>query len=144
MLKAYRAYHQFKPGTNFRAWIFRILVNTYINKYRRKKLEPVSMDFTEMEPLFGGPLRSGVIENLTEQLSDEVKTALESMLEEYRLVFLLNVIEEFSYNEIADILGIPAGTVMSRLYRARVHMRERLTEYAQAEGFIPELDEVAE
>jgi RNA polymerase sigma-70 factor (ECF subfamily) len=139
MLKAFRAYHQFTPGTNFKAWIFRILVNSYINRYRRREREPIPVDFTEMEPMAAGLGAGGLtvtdIGQLKDQVSDEVKEGLDAMPEDYRMVFLLSVLDEFAYHEIAEILGIPIGTVMSRLFRARKHMRSRLETYAAEIGF---------
>ncbi|MCE9582390.1 MAG: sigma-70 family RNA polymerase sigma factor [Planctomycetes bacterium] len=137
--RAFQHFGQFEQGTNFKAWIFRILVNTYINGYRRKERAPVLVDFTEMEPVFHEASQevsflNQPMDSLYERLDEEVKQALEKLPEEYRVVLLLASVEGFSYEEIAKMVGIPIGTVMSRLFRARALMRRNLTDYAKEHG----------
>jgi RNA polymerase sigma-70 factor (ECF subfamily) len=135
-LRAWRGFDTFEPGTNFRAWIYRILTNTYINSYRRKVRAPVLMDFAEVEPEDPAKhawLSSADVAALGEQLGDGAKHALEKMPPEFRVVFLLATFEEMSYKEIAGITGIPVGTVMSRLFRARKMLREELAGMLPAE-----------
>jgi RNA polymerase sigma-70 factor (ECF subfamily) len=140
LLKAYKYLHRFKPETNFRAWIFRIMTNTLINEYRKKVRAPRPMDLTEMDP--SESYREGsyfTVDNISqfrEHLSDASAKALEKVPEDFRLVFLLSTLEDFTYKEIADIVGIPVGTVMSRLFRARDILRSELREYATAEGLL--------
>ncbi|MBI2922270.1 MAG: sigma-70 family RNA polymerase sigma factor [Planctomycetes bacterium] len=137
--RAFQHFDQFEQGTNFKAWIFRILVNTYINGYRRKERAPVLVDFTEMEPVYEEAAQETSFlnqpaESLYDLLDDEVKQALERLPEEYRMVLLLASVEGFSYEEIAKMVGCPIGTVMSRLFRARALMRKSLVEYARERG----------
>ena len=137
--RAFQHFNQFEQGTNFKAWIFRILVNTYINGYRRKERAPVLVDFAEMEPVYEEAVQemsflNQPAESLYDLLDDEVKQALERLPEEYRVVLLLASVEGFSYEEIAKMVGCPIGTVMSRLFRARALMRKSLVEYAQERG----------
>ena len=137
--RAFQHFGQFEQGTNFKAWIFRILVNTYINGYRRKGRAPALVDFSEMEPVYEEAAQdmsflNQPVESLYERLDDEVKQALEKLPEEYRMVLLLASVEGFSYEEIAKMVGIPIGTVMSRLFRARALMRRNLVEYAKEHG----------
>ncbi|KAF0243416.1 MAG: RNA polymerase sigma-70 factor ECF [Planctomycetota bacterium] len=137
--RAFQHFGQFEQGTNFKAWIFRILVNTYINGYRRKGRAPALVDFSEMEPVYEEAVQetsflNQPVSSLYERLDDEVKQALEKLPEEYRVVLLLASVEGFSYEEIAKMVGIPIGTVMSRLFRARALMRRNLVEYAKEHG----------
>ena len=142
-LRALRSWREFAPGTNLKAWLFRILTNTFINSYRRKKAQP---EFTELEGVdeFSlyrrmSDLRSASSSPDPErQLLDgivdtEVKEALMELPEKFRSVVLLDV-EGFSYKEIAEMLGIPIGTVMSRLHRGRKFLQKRLLEHAQEHG----------
>jgi RNA polymerase sigma-70 factor (ECF subfamily) len=130
VVKAWRNYHRFEPGTNFKAWLFRILTNTWISEYRRKSREPHVYDFSEVdvpqpetEPRY---FRIEDAELLKERLGDEAKRAIEKLPPEFRLVFLLSTFGDFAYKEIAEIAGIPVGTVMSRLFRARKMLRQEL------------------
>lgn len=137
--RAFQHFDQFEQGTNFKAWVFRILVNTYINGYRRRERAPALVDFTEIEPVYEEAAQeisylNQPIENLYDLLDDEVKRGLEKLPDEYRLVLLLASVEGFSYEEIAKIVGCPIGTVMSRLFRARALMRKHLVEYAAERG----------
>ena len=139
-LKAYRHFDQFEAGTNFKAWIFRILANAFINRYRRGSREPAVMDFSEREPETPpeepAALSAEDVAALEERLGDEAKRALEKVPPEFRLVFLLATFEEMGYKEIAQVLDIPIGTVMSRLFRARRILREELSAFARASGFL--------
>ena len=139
-LKAWKNLHRFERGTNFKAWIFTILTNAYINDYRRAARAPeVVTDFSEVEP--EGPvetphLSAEDVARLGDRLGDAARKALEKVPDEFRLVFLLATLEDLSYREIAAMMGIPIGTVMSRLFRARTMLREELAEFARQEGFL--------
>lgn len=138
VLRAYRGFGQYMPGTNFRAWLFRIMTNTFINEYRRKSRGPQTIDLAEIDP--GDPhevefARPGDLEHLTETLGDDARRAIDELPPEFRLVFLLSTFEGFSYKEIAEIAGIPIGTVMSRLFRARAVVRNALL--ARSRGSAP-------
>ncbi len=150
-LKAYRAYDSFEEGTNLKAWLYRILTNTYINKYRKDKRRPSETDLGEVEDLYLYRRVSGdqsaeasrsaedaVLEGLVES---DIKEAVESLPETFRVPVLLADLEGFAYKEIADILDIPIGTVMSRLHRGRKALQQALWDFAQARGLVP--DEVA-
>jgi RNA polymerase sigma-70 factor (ECF subfamily) len=136
-VKAYAAFHQFMPGTNLRAWLHRILANTFINSYRKKRREPLaalSADFQEdwqsgTDPL-AGPARSAEAEALDRLADSEILRALRDLPEEFRTAVYLADIEGYPYREIAEIMGTPIGTVMSRLHRGRGKLRQRLASYA--------------
>ena len=142
--KAYKYYDKFEEGTNLKAWLFKILKNTFINNYRRKKLEPRSVDFAEIEDSFERIVRRDnndqavdpESEFFTGVLDDDVRKALESLPYDYRMVVILADLEDFSYKEIADILDCPVGTVMSRLYRGRKLLEKALLKYARQHGYI--------
>jgi RNA polymerase sigma-70 factor (ECF subfamily) len=131
-LKAYRGFSSFEEGTNLRAWLFRILTNTYINAYRAKQRRPDETDLEDVEDLYLyrrlGALEAALASRSAEDelmelfTDDEVKEALESLPEAFRLAVLLADVEGFSYKEIAEMLDIPIGTVMSRLHRGRKAM----------------------
>jgi len=143
-LKAYRFYDRFEPGTNLRAWLLRILTNTFINKYRRNTRERKVLDGDDAEPVGDGVMSRAAMRALTEPEDDamrslvtqEIQKALDELSEEHRLMIVLADIEELSYKEIADIVGCPIGTVMSRLHRARKHMQGRLVEQAIEMGIV--------
>jgi RNA polymerase sigma-70 factor (ECF subfamily) len=145
-LKAYRGFGGYEEGTNLKAWLYRILTNTFINTYRAKKRRPMESDLDEVEDLYlyrrlGGleaaaAGRSAEDELLDIYTDDEVKRALEELPEQFRMAVLLADIEGFSYKEIADILDIPIGTVMSRLHRGRKGLQKKLWEYAVARGLV--------
>ena len=141
-LKAYRAYGSFEEGTNLRAWLYRILTNTFINSYRSKKRRPDESDIDEIEDLYlyrrlGGLEAATAGRSAEDELLDwftdtEVKEAVESLPEQFRMAVLLSDVEGFSYKEIAEILDIPIGTVMSRLHRGRKALQRQLYEFARA------------
>ncbi|MCE9621777.1 MAG: sigma-70 family RNA polymerase sigma factor [Actinomycetia bacterium] len=143
-LRAYRGYGNFTEGTNLRAWLFRILTNTYINRYRAKQRRPQETELGEVEDLYlykrisGVDVASRSAEDTLFDLftDDEVKQALEDLPESFRLPVLLADVEGFSYKEIADMLEIPIGTVMSRLHRGRKAMHKALVEFASERGLL--------
>src|SRR4051812_18827887 len=145
-LKAYRGFGGFEQGTNLKAWLYRILTNSFINSYRSKKRRPDESDLGEVEDLYlyrrlGGleaaaAGRSAEDELLDIYTDDEVKQALEELPEAFRMAVLLADVEGFSYKEIADILEIPIGTVMSRLHRGRKGLQKKLWEFAVERGLV--------
>ena len=147
-LKAFRSYGSFETGTNLKAWLFRILTNTFINTYREKQRRPQESDLGSVEDLFlykRLPSLAGLSESAEEQLLDlfpaaEVREAIENLPETFLLPMLLNDVEGFSYKEVAEILDIPIGTVMSRLHRGRKTMQEALYDYASQRHLITEKD----
>jgi len=139
--KAFAAFHQFKPGTNLKAWLYRILTNTFINTYRKAQRQPsVSGEDIEDWQLARAAdhqstgLKSAEISALEAMPDSAVSDALESLSPEFRTVVLLSDVEGFSYKEIAEIMGTPIGTVMSRLNRARAALRVKLADYAAERG----------
>ena len=141
-LKAFRFLHRFEPGTNMKAWLFTILRNTYINAYR-KAARQQRVDFEQVVPLYAASEttaewsdRQSVEEMLRYVVQDDVKRALDELPEDYRMVVLLADLEDFSYKEIASIVGCPVGTVMSRLFRGRRLLRKHLADFAKKSGFI--------
>jgi RNA polymerase sigma-70 factor, ECF subfamily len=147
-LRAYRGFGGFKEGTNLKAWLYKILTNTYINIYRAKKRRPQETDFDDVEE-FSLYNRLGGLEaadsgrtpetEVLDAMPDEVvKEALESLPEQFRMAVLLADVEGFSYKEIADIMDVPIGTVMSRLHRGRKQLQKRLWEFGRERGLLPE------
>jgi RNA polymerase sigma-70 factor (ECF subfamily) len=137
-LKAYRGYGSFEPGSNFKAWLFTILTNAYINDYRRRARTPVVTDFAEIEPegeTESPHFSAEDVERLADRLGDAAKRALDRLPAEHRLVFLLSTFEDLSYKEISSALAVPIGTVMSRLFRARALLRRELADFARQEGY---------
>ena len=142
-LKAYKSFHQFQKGTNCKAWLFKILTNTCINLYQKRKVrssaeeEGVLEDFyifnkfEEDIPAFGEVVGEGFLKRL---VSDDVKTALDRLPPEFRTVIILSDLESLSYQEVADILNCSLGTVKSRLYRGRRLLQKSLWEYAMERG----------
>ncbi len=147
-LKAYRAYERFEEGTNLKAWLYRILTNTYINAYRKKQRRPDETDIDDVEDLYlyrrvggldGATLGRSAEEELMELFGEaEVKEAVEDLPEHYRLPVLLADVEGFAYKEIAEILDVPIGTVMSRLHRGRKQLQKRLYAFAETRRLIPD------
>jgi RNA polymerase sigma-70 factor (ECF subfamily) len=150
-LRAYRSYGTFETGTNLRAWLFRILTNTFINTYRAKQRRPQETDLGDMEDLYlyrrigqVNPASVSAEDQLLDLFTDdEVKAALEELPEAFRMPVLLADVEGFAYKEIAEMLDVPIGTVMSRLHRGRKAMHKRLYEFAQARGLVQPLPEPA-
>jgi RNA polymerase sigma-70 factor (ECF subfamily) len=143
-LKAYRGYGGFEAGTNLKAWLYRILTNTFINSYRSRKRHPEETELDDVEELYlfrrmsgrdGSIGRSAEDEALDWITDDEVKGALESLPESFRMTVLLADVE-FSYKEIADIMEVPIGTVMSRLHRGRRALEKALHDFGVARGFV--------
>jgi RNA polymerase sigma-70 factor (ECF subfamily) len=144
LVKAMRAREQFQAGTNLKAWLFRILTNTFINKYRRGGLERSVLEGPDADPLADGWVSASTMRSLRdpEQIAllpiveGEVRRALDALPPEFRLAVVLCDVEEFSYEEIADIMGCPIGTVMSRLHRGRKLLQKSLYAHALAMGIV--------
>ncbi len=143
-LRAYRGFGNFAEGTNLRAWLYRILTNAFINSYRSRQRRPVETDLADVEDMYLYK-RLATLDTLAASRSaedqlfdlltdDEVKRALEELPENFRLPVLLADVEGFAYKEIAEMLDIPIGTVMSRLHRGRKAMQKALFDYAYARG----------
>lgn len=140
-MKAYRFIESFQRGTNAKAWLFRILKNSFINDYRKKSKEPSKVDYQEVESYYNSDdvdrqittdLR---VESLQDMIGDEISNALNALDVDFRTVIILCDLEGFKYDEMAKILDIPIGTVRSRLHRARNLLKEKLSEYAKKMGY---------
>lgn len=148
-IKAFRFYESFQKGTNAKAWLFRILKNTFINDYRKKIKEPYKYDYNELEERYNAEdanvgidhslvsLQSNklTIEQVNSLMGDEMTMALNSLQEDFRQIIILCDLEDLKYEEIADILEIPIGTVRSRLHRARLALKDKIKDYAKTMGY---------
>jgi RNA polymerase sigma-70 factor (ECF subfamily) len=141
-LKAFRFWDKYEQGTNIRAWLFRIMKNSYINRYRKESKEPETVDYDDVQNVYAsvrgdspdsGDLQDAVEKNL---LDDDVDEAVASLPEEFRTVVILCDIEGLSYEEIAEFIDCPLGTVRSRLHRGRKLLRAKLLEYARKKGYV--------
>ena len=145
MLRAYRAFDRFEPGTNLKAWLFRIMTNAYINTYRKKQREPQKVSSDEVEefdlyrelkdydPQFAETPETLVLDNLVDS---DILEAIEQLPDQFRLAVVLSDIEGFTYAEMADIMDVPMGTVMSRLHRGRKALQKRLWDIARDRGIV--------
>jgi RNA polymerase sigma-70 factor, ECF subfamily len=145
MVRAYRAFNRFEPGTNLKAWLFRIMTNAYINTYRKKQREPqkVSQDDVEefdlyqelknRNPGYEATPETLVLDSLVDS---DILTAIDELPEQFRMAVVLSDIEGFSYAEMAEIMDVPMGTVMSRLHRGRKALQKRLWEIAREQGIV--------
>jgi RNA polymerase sigma-70 factor (ECF subfamily) len=139
ILKAYRAWDRFEPGTNCRAWLMTILRNTFINQFRRQRSRPTDVEFEQFaerppsDALFEADPEGRIFDHI---IDDQVIAAIDELPAEFRIAVVLSDLEGLSYQEVADLMGIPVGTVKSRLFRARKRLQERLYEYAVEMGYL--------
>ena len=151
-LKAYRGYERFEEGTNLKAWMYRILTNSYINRYRAKQRRPDESDLADVEDMYlyrrlggeqstvGASAEDAFLSSVTDE---QVKAAIEAIPENFRIAVLLADVEGFAYKEIAEILEVPIGTVMSRIHRGRKALEKQLHEYAGKRNLLPDTDVLA-
>lgn len=141
-LKAFRFFDKFEKGTNCKAWLFRIMKNTFINSYRKKTKEPDKVDYEDVENFYenvkpsstdSAHLEKEIYDNL---IDDEISTAIASLPDDFKTVIILSDIEGFTYDEIADFVDVPVGTVRSRLHRARKMLFAKLYKYANKKGYV--------
>jgi RNA polymerase sigma-70 factor (ECF subfamily) len=155
MLKAYRYFDKYENGTNCKAWLFKIMTNTFINRYRKSKKRKeylVDDDYRPLQERAEAPERNPFIDDFNQDeenlyfkmFGDEVKNALETIPVDFRMVVLLADLQDFAYKEIAEIMDCPIGTVMSRLYRGRRMLQAKLEEYAVREGYITVTEDAAD
>jgi len=142
-LKAFASFHQFEPGTNLKAWLYRVLTTTFINNYRKKQRQPMisnaeleDWQIAEAASHTSDQGKSAEVEALEKMPDSDVKRALQEIPEEFRMAVYFSDVEGFSYKEIAEILDIPTGTVMSRLHRGRKQLRALLMDYAKDRGYV--------
>ena len=146
--KAYASFHQFTPGTNLKAWLYRILTNTFINTYRKKQRQPQQSggdtiedwQLARAEAHTSTGLRSAEMEALDRMPDSAVTDAMNSLAPDFRMAVYLADVDGFSYKEIAEIMGTPIGTVMSRLHRGRAQLRVLLADYARERALVPGAD----
>lgn len=143
-LKAFRFWESYEKGTNIRAWLFRIMKNAYINRYRKEKKEPETVEYQEVENFYN-VIRSGASENTDLQeavfsnlMEDDVANAIAALPEDFRTVIILCDIEELTYEEVAAFVDCPIGTVRSRLHRGRKLLRAQLFDFARSRGYVME------
>src|ERR671938_68166 len=153
LLRAYRAFDRFEPGTNLKAWLFRIMTNAYINTYRKRQREPQKVSSDELEEFdlyqelknhdsqFGETPENIVLDSLVDS---DILEAIEDLPEQFRLAVVLSDVEGFSYAEMAEIMDVPMGTVMSRLHRGRKALQKRLWDIARDRGIVKGADAATE
>jgi len=147
-LKAFRYFHKFDPGTNFRAWVYRILTNNFINFYRKNKAQPTQIEIENVSFKLeqeGAGFWNRINDrnngfDYDDLFDDEINAAIDKLPDEYRIVLLLADVEGLSYKEIAEVIAHPLGTVMSRLHRGRKMLQKRLRRYAEENGYKVEAD----
>ena len=151
-LRAYRFFDSYKPGTHIKAWLFRILRNTFINRYRAAKIRPEEVDFEKIEGAYEKIVEEDYLQArrppspeeavMVSVPDEEIQQAMAALPEEYRTVVIMALVEEMSYKEIASAASVPLGTVMSRLHRGRKLLQKSLLEYAQRKGIVRGDDDV--
>lgn len=145
-MRAFRFFHKFERGTNCKAWLFRIMKNCYINKYRKHKKEPVKVDYEDVQNFYDS-IRAEVVDPndlehkvFSNLLDDDLMNALNSLQDDYKTVVILCDLEGLSYEEISEFLDCPIGTVRSRLHRGRKILQKKLVDYAKSRGYEVELE----